>query len=161
MPRLALPSQAATEEFAGILAGIARARDVIGLSGALGTGKTTFARAFINTRAGQAGLRALEVPSPTFTLAQSYEVGGVEIHHFDLYRLGAADDALELGIEDAWTDGIVLIEWPERLGSLLPARALVVTLGPGADQDARHAVIEALAGDWRDRIGGRLERWRA
>ncbi len=156
----ALPSRTATAGLAGVLAGIARNCDVIGLAGALGTGKTTFARAFINARADRAGLRPVEVPSPTFTLVQSYEIGGVEIHHFDLYRLEAADDALELGIEDAWADGIVLIEWPERLGSLLPGRALIVTFELGAAPQARQAMIEA-PGDWQRRIGDRLERWRA
>ena len=156
----ALPSRTATARLAGMLAGIARTGDVIGLAGTLGTGKTTFARDFINARADRAGLGPVEVPSPTFTLAQSYDIGTVAIHHFDLYRLEAADDALELGIEEGWADGIALIEWPERLGPLLPSRTLVVTFELGAAPEARRAVIEA-PGNWRDRIGGGLGRWRA
>ena len=64
------------------------------------------------------------MPSPTFTLVQVYEIGEVPIWHFDAYRLRDPDEAWELGIEDAFRDGISLIEWPERLGTLLPARRL-------------------------------------
>ena len=138
----------ATAAFARTLAAIADTGDVIGLGGALGTGKTTFARAFINARADAACLRPIEVPSPTFTLVQSYDMAetgaGCAIHHFDLYRLEQPDDALELGIEDAMAGGIVLIEWPERLGALLPARALCITFeqarakgAPGGDRHPR------------------------
>ena len=76
-----------------------------------------------------------EVPSPTFTLVQIYDVDPAAIWHFDLYRLHAPEDAWELGIEDAFTAGISLIEWPERLGPLLPDRRLEITFafgdGPG------------------------------
>ena len=64
------------------------------------------------------------MPSPTFTLVQIYQTSGAAIWHFDLYRLGAAEEAWELGIEDAFGSGISLIEWPERLGTLLPQRRL-------------------------------------
>ena len=92
---------------------------MIALKGELGAGKTTFARAFIRARGGGEA-----VPSPTFTLVQIYEIGDVPIWHFDAYRLRDPDEAWELGIEDAFRDGISLIEWPERLGPLLPARRL-------------------------------------
>ena len=150
----ALPSLAATADLAGMLADLARTGDVIALAGALGTGKTTFARAFINARAERAGQGPVEVPSPTFTLVQSYDIGDVAVHHFDLYRLETAEEAFELGIEDGWTDGIALIEWPERLGSLLPGRALIVAFELGAAREARHAAIQA-PGDWQDRMEGR------
>ena len=69
-----------------------------------------------------------EVPSPTFTLLQDYETPLGIIHHFDFYRLEHPDDALELGIEDAFCDGVSLIEWPDRIGHWLPANRLEITL---------------------------------
>ena len=107
-------------------------RDVIALRGDLGAGKTVFARAFIRARTRPDE----EVPSPTFTLVQVYEPAGradAAIWHFDLFRLATAEDALELGIEDAFGGAISLIEWPERLGRLLPASRLdadAVASGP-------------------------------
>ncbi|HEY1259264.1 MAG TPA: tRNA (adenosine(37)-N6)-threonylcarbamoyltransferase complex ATPase subunit type 1 TsaE, partial [Stellaceae bacterium] len=102
-----LPDEMATAALAERLAGIAAAGDVIALEGELGSGKTTLARAFIAARgAGE------EVPSPTFTLVQTYQAETVSIWHFDLYRLQAPEEAWELGIEEALADGISLIEWP-------------------------------------------------
>ena len=160
MLRLTLQTASAPADVAGVLARIARPRDVIGLGGKLGTGKTAFARAFINARAEQAGHGPMEVPSPTYTLVQSYDIGGTEIFHFDLYRLDSAHDALELGIEDALADGMVLIEWPERLGPLVPGRTLHMTFTQGANAGARQLEMD-VPEDWRERIGGRLEHWRA
>lgn len=160
LARLALPDLDATRAFAGMIAGVARAGDTIGLAGVLGAGKTTFARAFVNARAEAAGAGLVEVPSPTFTLVQPYDIGGTTVHHFDLYRVDAPEDALELGIEDAFATGISLVEWPDRLGSLLPEQALLVTLFQGAREDAREAEIEAGPA-WRKRIGGMLDRFRA
>lgn len=119
---VALPDLSATTALAERIAGIAKKGDVIGLKGGLGSGKTTFARAFIRARDGQAE----EVPSPTFTLVQVYEVDAVDIWHFDLYRLGEAEEAFELGIEEAFVEGISLIEWPEHLGALLPSDRLEI-----------------------------------
>jgi tRNA threonylcarbamoyladenosine biosynthesis protein TsaE len=121
---------------------------VIALSGALGTGKTAFARAFVRalTAPGE------DVPSPTFTLVQVYEGRSGPIYHFDLYRVRSEAEAWELGIEEAFAAGISLIEWPERLGALLPATRLELRFAqvPGAD-DARR--VELAAGDgWRDRL---------
>ena len=82
--RLALPDLEATRAFARIVAGLARPGDTIGLAGVLGAGKTTFARAFVNARAEAAGAGPVEVPSPTFTLVQPYDIGGTTVHHFDL-----------------------------------------------------------------------------
>jgi tRNA threonylcarbamoyladenosine biosynthesis protein TsaE len=142
-----LADAAATAALAGRLAPLARVGDVVALSGALGSGKTTFARAFIAARAG----RALEVPSPTFTLVQTYELPDGPIWHFDLYRLERPDDAVELGIDEAFAQAISLIEWPERLGALLPAERLDVALAfEGA---GRRAVLDAADG-WRKRLAG-------
>src|SRR5687767_4723298 len=93
---IALPDLAATERLAQALAARAGAGDVVALWGGLGAGKTTFARAFIHARPGGAGVT--EVPSPTFTLVQVYDLAGAPIWHFDLYRLANAEDAWELGI---------------------------------------------------------------
>ena len=160
LARLALPDLGATGAFAGAVAGTARAGDAIGLAGVLGAGKTAFARAFVNARAAAIGAGPVEVPSPTFTLVQPYDIGGTTIHHFDLYRLDAPDDALELGIEEAFASGIVLVEWPERLGPLLPPETLLVTLFQGASEHSREAEI-AAGPAWRTRIGGALDRFRA
>lgn len=144
---IALPDEAATRALAERLARIVRAGDVIALYGTLGVGKTTLARAFIRALTGADE----EVPSPTFTLVQAYETGdGPPIWHFDLYRLTSPDDALELGIEDAFADGISLIEWPERLGGLLPAGRLDLTLEAGAG-DSRRAKLNG-GGGWPLRI---------
>ena len=143
-----LPDEKATAAFAARLAALAAPGDVIALKGELGAGKTTFARAFIRARgSGEA------VPSPTFTLVQVYDLAGGAVWHFDLYRLRQPDDAWELGIEDAFRDGISLIEWPERLGPLLPARRLEVALDFGPTPTARRASLSA--GDaWAARLTG-------
>ena len=147
MPVFELPDEAATATFAARIAALARPGDVIALKGELGAGKTSFARAFIRARAGRDEI----VPSPTFTLAQPYDFPDVTVWHFDCYRLRDPDDAWELGIEDAFRDGISLIEWPERLGHLLPARRLEITLLPGAAPEARRAAADP-GPDWLARL---------
>src|SRR5690349_2246127 len=143
-----LPDEAATAALAAHLAAVARPGDVIALKGELGAGKTSFARAFIRALGGTG-----EVPSPTFTLVQVYDVQPAPVWHFDAYRLRDPEEAWELGIEDGFAEGISLIEWPERLGALLPARRLEVALSPGATVSARRAVIDP-PGDWADRLAG-------
>lgn len=145
-----LPDEAATAGFAARLALRAEAGDVIGLQGALGSGKTTFARAFIRAL----GSGSEEVPSPTFTLVEIYAFPGrPPIWHFDLYRLAASAEAYELGIEDAFAEGINLIEWPERLGALLPAEHLLLALGDGRALEARRARLSGTA-RWSERLSG-------
>ena len=147
---LDLPDEAATAGLAGRLAARARAGDVIGLAGDLGSGKTTFARAFIRAL----GAGDEEVPSPTFTLVEVYGFAGrPPVWHFDLYRLTAPEQSWELGIEDALAEGISLIEWPERLGPLLPAEHLLLALEPAARPTARVARLEGTAG-WAQRLRG-------
>ena len=146
---VSLPDRAATARLAGKLADVAQPRDLIALSGTLGLGKTEFARAFIRRLAGADE----EVPSPTFTLVQSYDTAAGTIWHFDLYRLNQPDDVWELGFEEALADGIILIEWPERLGTALPSRRLDLTLRPGETAEARHALLDAVGGsDLLDRL---------
>jgi tRNA threonylcarbamoyladenosine biosynthesis protein TsaE len=143
-----LPDEAATAVLAGRLARLAQPGDVIALQGELGAGKTYLARAFIRARGGDEA-----VPSPTFTLVQTYDLPGGAVWHFDLYRLRAAEEAWELGIEDAFRDGISLIEWPERLGVLLPRRRLLVALDFAEAPAARRATLSG-GGDWVARLAG-------
>jgi tRNA threonylcarbamoyladenosine biosynthesis protein TsaE len=118
----------------------------VALVGDLGAGKTTFARALIAAFAAEAGQAPPEVPSPTFTLVQTYDFPRAAIWHFDLYRIERPGDALELGIEEAFGEGIALIEWPERLGPLLPARRIEVRLAFADAPDGRRIEIRAAAG---------------
>ncbi|HVY99861.1 MAG TPA: tRNA (adenosine(37)-N6)-threonylcarbamoyltransferase complex ATPase subunit type 1 TsaE [Dongiaceae bacterium] len=155
---LTLPNPAATERLAAIVAAEARPGDAILLSGDLGAGKTHFARAFINALSDAPE----EVPSPTFTLVQSYAatVAGhpVEIAHFDLYRLKSPEETIELGIEEAFADGISLVEWPDRLGPMTPKRRLALRLEIVSDGGTRRATLEGTD-DWRERLGRIVRRF--
>ncbi|HQT38157.1 MAG TPA: tRNA (adenosine(37)-N6)-threonylcarbamoyltransferase complex ATPase subunit type 1 TsaE [Acidocella sp.] len=124
--RLISPDEATTAELAAQLALVARPGDILCLSGPLGAGKSTFARAFIRARCKNP---ALEVPSPTFTLVQMYEHHDGNIWHFDLWRLAGFEALEELGWDEAQA-GIVLVEWPERLGSQTPINSLSITISP-------------------------------
>jgi tRNA threonylcarbamoyladenosine biosynthesis protein TsaE len=141
-----LPDEAATAGLAAAVAGLVRRGDVIALRGELGAGKTVFARALIRACGG-----GEDVPSPTFTLVQTYELPKGTIWHFDCYRLRRAEEAWELGIEEAFHDGISVIEWPERIAELLPARRLEIELLPGDSPAARRARLTA-GGDWAERL---------
>lgn len=142
-----LPDEGATRTLAALFAGLARAGDVIALRGDLGAGKTAFARAFIRS----SGAVGEEVPSPTFTLVQIYETDAAPIWHFDLYRLRSPEEAWELGIEEAFAAGIALIEWPDRLGPLLPPHRVEITLEFGEGVQERRALIDGDDG-WRARL---------
>jgi tRNA threonylcarbamoyladenosine biosynthesis protein TsaE len=146
---LRLPDLAATGRLAARLAALARPGDAILLEGPLGAGKSAFARAFLRAATGDP---ALEVPSPSFTLVQGYDLPGapgevIEALHFDLYRLAGPRDLAELGWEEA-RRGIVLVEWPDRLGPLRPPGALTLALAPGETEDERMAVLTG----WPDRL---------
>lgn len=110
--KLALPLSQALE-----------AGDTIALWGDLGTGKTTFARILIQALSRE----EVNVPSPTFTLVQTYDTSRGEVWHCDLYRLKDPQEAFELGLEDAFHQAICLIEWPERLDKLLPLERIDIT----------------------------------
>ncbi|HEY5210140.1 MAG TPA: tRNA (adenosine(37)-N6)-threonylcarbamoyltransferase complex ATPase subunit type 1 TsaE [Stellaceae bacterium] len=147
---LMLRDEAATGRLAARIAAGARARDTIALSGPLGSGKTSFARAFIRAL----GRGDEEVPSPTFTLVETYALPGrPPIWHFDLYRLEAPEEVYELGIEDAWAEGVSLIEWPERIAVLLPEQRLSLALAAGAAPEGRVATLSGAA-RWRELIAG-------
>lgn len=121
---MALADAAATGRLGEDLAMALRPGDVLALQGDLGAGKSTLARALIRALADDA---ALEVPSPTFTLVQSYEAR-FPVHHFDLYRLGSEAELDELGFDEALAGGAALVEWPERAGGRLPPTAVTVAL---------------------------------
>lgn len=145
---LDLPTEAATTALGQRLARLALPGDCILLEGPIGAGKSHLARAFIRARLG----RAEEVPSPTFTLVQVYEAD-VEIWHADLYRLTHPDEVWELGLDDAFTRAICLVEWPDRLGQHLPEGALHIRLsqkGEGREarlNGGRSGLSRALADD--------------
>ncbi len=120
------------------LAGQLGAGDVLLLAGAIGAGKTHLARALIQHRLAAAD-RYEDVPSPTFTLVQVYDTGTAEIWHADLYRLSGPGELVELGLEEAFETALCLIEWPDRLGDLAPARALTLQLS--MDGEGRRAVL--------------------
>lgn len=144
-----LANEAATLRFMADIAAALEPGDLVTLSGDLGAGKTMFARALIRHLAGDA---TIEVPSPTFTLVQTYDLAP-PVWHFDLYRLSRAEDAWELGLEEAFADAIALIEWPERLGSLLPPTRLDVEFATGSDTDTRDITLTGY-GDWAPRLDG-------
>ncbi len=132
-----LPNEQATEALGATLAARLKPGDVVGLKGDLGAGKTTLARALIRAAAADPDLI---VPSPTFTLVEVYDTPRGAYWHFDLYRLDDPEQVYELGWEEALAEGIVLLEWPERLGRLLP-KHLSVTLEL-ANDDGRRAILD-------------------
>jgi len=146
MPALSLPDPDATDRFARTLAPRLGPGDVLLLEGPIGAGKTHFARALI--------LALLpvpeEVPSPTFTLVQVYDAPGFAIWHADLYRLTHPDEAVELGLAEAFDTALCLVEWPERLGPHRPASALTLCFAhtPG---DGRRVEWQAPPG-WAERL---------
>lgn len=140
-----LPDLAATTQLAQRLAPLLKAGDVLALQGGLGAGKTTFARALISALMGQ----DTEVPSPTYTLVQTYDGPEFPIFHFDLYRLEDPSEVLELGWDETQY-GLALIEWPDRAGSHLPTWRLDLTLEIAGD--IRNARLEPRGEDWQTRL---------
>ncbi|HTE80141.1 MAG TPA: tRNA (adenosine(37)-N6)-threonylcarbamoyltransferase complex ATPase subunit type 1 TsaE [Reyranella sp.] len=133
---MSLPDERATDQLGATLAARLRIGDVVGLKGELGAGKTTLARAMLRAAAEDT---QLIVPSPTFTLVEVYDTPRGSFWHFDLYRLETPEQVIELGWEEALAEGISIIEWPERLGPLLP-KHLSVTLE--VDGDGRRALLD-------------------
>lgn len=117
-------SEDETVQFAQDMASGMRPGTVLCLQGDLGAGKSTFARAMIRALCADP---ALEVPSPTFTLVQTYDGAKCPVWHFDLYRLKDPDDIWNVDWEDAQSGGnIVIVEWPDRLGPYRPANAMML-----------------------------------
>lgn len=107
-----------TKQVAKIIAPLLQSGDVVALQGTLGVGKTTFTRALVQYLTHE----KTDVPSPTFTLLQTYETPDFTLYHFDFYRLKSPQEAYEVGIEDAFEQGVSVIEWPEKIGRLMPKR---------------------------------------
>lgn len=158
--RIELSDLAATQRFGGLLAAHLKAGDVIALSGAMGTGKSVLARAIIQT----IDPTEDDVPSPTFTLVQQYALAdGTPLWHLDLYRIDDAQDAMALGLDDAFIDAVCLIEWPDRLKKFLPKTNLSIHLyadesddtadDAELDSSVRFADVTAPP-HWADRITG-------
>ena len=123
--RLELSDLAATQRFGRLLAAQLQAGDVIALSGALGAGKSALARAIIQA----VHPTEDDVPSPTFTLVQHYALAdGTPLWHLDLYRIDDAEDAMALGLDDAFIDAVCSIEWPDRLKKFMPKTNLSIHL---------------------------------
>lgn len=141
-----LADEAQTARLGVVIAAALRPGEAVCLSGPLGAGKSTLARALV---------RALttpdeEVPSPTFTLVQFYEGARLNVAHFDLYRLSSADEAYEIGLDDALNEGAAVIEWPERLGDQLPPDRLDVEISLADDVDGRRVRLSPH-GAWEGR----------
>jgi len=142
---VSLPSLNATEALAKRLAPLLRRGDVVALAGDLGAGKTAFARALLQTL-GVTG----DVPSPTFTLVQTYDTPAFFVSHFDLYRLKDPSELDELGWDDALADGLTLVEWAERAGTQLPNDCLRLRFSITGD-GGRQCIFE-MAGAWAERL---------
>ncbi len=137
---LSLPNLAATEALGRRIAAALRPGDAVLLDGPLGAGKSALARALIRAAVGDP---ALEVPSPSYTLVQAYDTSMGPLHHFDLWRLDGPGGVMELGWDEA-TEGVVVVEWADRLGAMRPANALSIRLSL-ADDDARWAALSGWA----------------
>lgn len=140
-----LHTEAETAQFAAEIAPILQAGDVLLLEGEIGAGKSAFARSLIRHLAGA----EIEVPSPTFTLVQTYDLPQFEVWHCDLYRLSHPDEVFELGLDTAFEDSICLIEWPDRLGNDAPQDALTLSFQA---HDDHHTVHIAPPANWAERL---------
>lgn len=144
---MTLTDETATDGFARRLAAVLRPGDVVLLRGDLGAGKTALARAAIRALLGD---DEAEVPSPTFTLVQTYDLNAAVVRHFDLYRLSGPEDVIELGWDETPDETIAFVEWPDRLGGMTPADRLELTLTIAADGGRRLAL--AGYGSWAGRL---------
>ncbi len=136
--------------FAEDLAMVLKRGDTICLSGDLGAGKSTVSRALIRALADD---RALEVPSPTFTLVQTYDLPRFSVSHFDLYRIEDPEELFELGLDDLLETGAALIEWPEKASDHLPENALWIRINEAGEAGDRRSVhLQCKDPDWRQRV---------
>ena len=147
-----LCDEAATIGLGAELALMLASGDCVCLAGDLGAGKTTLARALIHALS-PAGARP-EVPSPTFTLVQTYDETRIPVGHYDCYRLKDADEIIETGLEDDLDQRLILIEWPERIAPYLPADRLTIDLA--IENEGRRATLTATGA-----LGQRLARFEA
>ena len=145
------PNLSATQSLAATLAPLLKAGDCLLLSGDLGAGKSAFSRALIQSLAGT----AVDVPSPTYTLVQGYDLPALRIFHYDLYRIGDPEEIYELDWQEARFGGLCLVEWPSRLEHLTPADALNIEIQT-IDENARRIHLTADGSEWSKRLAGRL-----
>ncbi len=148
MKNFLLPTVQSTQKIAQAIARLAMPKDVILLEGDLGAGKTEFARAFIRALT----YDEMVVPSPTFTLVEIYEASIGAIWHFDLYRLKSEEEIWDLGIEEAFAQGISLIEWPERLGKTFRAKNCLKISLKLINNDKIRELFLAPFGNWESRL---------
>lgn len=148
---LRAPTPDATTCIAARLGAGLKAGDTILLSGPVGAGKSHFARALIQSRLAALG-RMEDVPSPTFSLVQTYDLNEVEVWHADLYRLHSLRECGELGLDLAFEQAICLIEWPDRLGAMTPNTALYLTITPGSGLEERMLHFTTTNPRWRDQL---------
>jgi len=123
MQTINLPDEASTFALGGKVIEQLSIGDVVALKGDLGAGKTTLVRGMLQSIMGE-----IEVPSPTYTLIQTYETPKFELWHCDMYRLERPEDGYELGLLDAFEDAVCLLEWPDKLGDLMPEDALEIDI---------------------------------
>lgn len=147
---ISLASPGETADFAVTIGAALTPGDTLLLEGSVGAGKTHFARSLIQS------LLPLpeDVPSPTFTLVQTYEVPAGDIWHADLYRLTATSEIEELGLVAAFETDICLIEWPDRLGDLAPPHALSVCIEAGEGEDMRLMTLSWTDPKWQAKLQG-------
>ncbi|MGJ8546157.1 MAG: tRNA (adenosine(37)-N6)-threonylcarbamoyltransferase complex ATPase subunit type 1 TsaE [Sulfitobacter sp.] len=145
---LTLQSEAATQAHAEALAARLSPGDCILLTGDVGAGKSFFVRALIRALL----LQPEDIPSPTFTLVQSYDTRAGALWHADLYRLSGIQDIEELGLLDAFDEAICLIEWPDRLGDFAPKNALSLRLEPAKEEDARRLTVQWQDPKWTEKL---------
>jgi len=141
---LTLSCHAQTTALARRIAPLLTAGDVLLMDGPIGAGKSFFARSLILALLPQPE----DIPSPTFTIVQTYDATAFEIWHCDLYRLSSAFEAQELGLEDAFETALCLVEWPDRLGDLAPKDALYLSLSQTENTDERLITISSNSKRW-------------
>jgi len=150
-PPLRIPSADAMTELGQQFSTVLKSKDTVLLEGDIGAGKTHFARAVLQSLMDMPE----DVPSPTFTLIQTYHLSIGTVWHADLYRLTDSYEIIELGLEDAFDTDICLVEWPDRLGTLAPSSALLIEFQTDPD-DSRVLTFKAATGAWQTRLEGLL-----
>jgi tRNA threonylcarbamoyladenosine biosynthesis protein TsaE len=147
--KIELTNEKDTENLSKKIGAFLQKKDFVALRGDLGAGKTSFSRSLIR----HLGDDKQEVPSPTFTLVQFYDLPKFTLWHFDLYRIKHPEEIYELGWEDACHDGVVLAEWPENLGNLIPEDRIEIELFFTGKDGERIATIKGL-GEMEERLNG-------
>lgn len=136
-----------TKYLASSFVNLLKTGDIIALNGTLGVGKTEFVRSLI-----QSLKQKEEVPSPTFTLLQTYDMPNFDLYHFDLYRLEKPEDVYELGIEDAFSYGVTLIEWPIKMGKILPQSKVLTIDISISENGSRVFDFSSTNTSWTERL---------